>query len=158
MGLLWFRRSRGNAKQPDPVDLPSADPPLDAPAAPRQLAAPLRIRGLLLLNLKPTDGAADIEYAPPLGSRARVTETIRDIVPGIRFTEALGELKSESHSITLDLGSQDPVHAIVAEAEGDPGIELLRVLLERTRWRAYVPRTGVFIEPDAIDIFALPDL
>jgi hypothetical protein len=157
MGLLWFRKSRGSAKHPDPVSQPVVDS-VEAAAVSRQLPAPLRIRGLLLLTLKPTDGAADIERAPCLGSRERVIEMIREIMPGIGFAEGVGKLESEGHRLTLDLGPHDPVHAIVAEAEGDPGIELLRALLERTRWRAYVPRTGVFIEPDAIEIFALPDL
>jgi hypothetical protein len=34
---------------------------------------------------------------------------------------------------------------------------MLRSLLERQGWRAYAPRAGVFIEPDALDLFALPD-
>ena len=42
-------------------------------------------------------------------------------------------------------------------AEGDEGVELLRTILERERWRVYAPRAGVFIEPDGLDLFALPD-
>ncbi len=57
----------------------------------------------------------------------------------------------------LDIGSHTQVHAAVASAEGDTAIELLRSVLEREGWRAYAPRAGVFIEPDALDLFALPD-
>jgi hypothetical protein len=128
------------------------------PAEPvRQARAPLSIRGLLLINLKPSDGAAEIETAPPLGSRADVIGTIRSVVPNIAFSDGRGELNATDHRMTIDLGAHDPVHAAVVAAEGDSGIELLRALLERARWRAYAPRAGVFFEPDALDLFALPD-
>jgi hypothetical protein len=29
--------------------------------------------------------------------------------------------------------------------------------MQRARWRAYVPKAGVFVEPDALDLFALTD-
>jgi hypothetical protein len=45
----------------------------------------------------------------------------------------------------------------VAAVEGDTGLELLRTLLQHQGWRAYAPKAGVFIEPDALDLFALPD-
>jgi hypothetical protein len=45
----------------------------------------------------------------------------------------------------------------VASAEGETALELLRSVLERERWRAYAPKAGVFIEPDALYLFALPD-
>jgi hypothetical protein len=149
MGLSWFRRSRRNdAKQASAVDMPALS---------RQARAPLRIRGLLVLNLQPADGIAQIETAPPLGSRAGVIDAIAAVVPGIRFTDGHGELAGEGHHVTLDLGAGDPVHALVAAAEGDGGIEMLIALLRQTGWRAYAPRAGVFIEPDALDLFALPD-
>jgi hypothetical protein len=151
MGLSWFRRSRRNDAKPKP------EPAAEMPVSSRQVRAPLRIRGLLLLNLQPADGTAHIETAPPLGSRARVIGAIEAVVPGIRFTDGHGELTGEGHHVTLDLGADDPVHALVAAAEGDGGLEILIALLRETGWRAYAPRSGVFIEPDALDLFALPD-
>jgi hypothetical protein len=151
MSLLWFRRSRRSGDKPD------AAPAENAAAAPPQGRVPLRIRNLLLLNLQPDDGAAQIETAPPLGGRAAVVGAIRNAIPGIEFADARGELSREDGRVAIDLGPHDPVHAAVAEAEGDSGIELLRSLLEQCRWRAYAPKAGVFIAPDALDLFALPD-
>ena len=154
MSLLWFRRSRRS--EPKAPKHAGETPPTTAEPV-RQARAPLHIRGLLLINLKPGDGAAEIESAPPLGRRSDVIGTIRSVVPGMAFTEGRGTLQAPDHQLTIDLGAHDPVHAAVVAAEGDSGIELLRALLERARWRAYAPRAGVFIEPDALDLFALPD-
>jgi len=60
-----------------------------------------------------------------------------------------GELSGADYRLSLDLGRHPQVHAAVAAAEGDAGIEMLRALLERGGWRAYAPRANVFIEPDA---------
>jgi hypothetical protein len=150
MSLLWFRRSRRTQAKEQPEAVSTAAEPV------RQARAALQIRGLLLVNLKPSQGAAEIETAPPLGSRAEVIGTIRSIAPDIDFANGRGELSATDHKVTIDLGDHDPVHAAVVAAEGDSGIEVLRALLERARWRAYAPRAGVFIEPDALDLFALP--
>ena len=149
MGLLWFGRSRrGETKR----DARPAEP-----AAPRR-SIPLRLRGVLLLNLKPADGLGQIEQAPPLGARSAVLDAVRAVVPGFAVDAAgRGELVGSDYRVALDLGPSDPVHTAVAEADGDTGVELLRSLLVAQRWRAYAPRAGVFIEPDALDLFALPD-
>jgi hypothetical protein len=151
MGLLWFRRSRGKDASPEPEVQPQ-------PAATHQARVPLRLRGLLLLNLKPTDGLDQIETAPALGPKDEVINALQSWVPGIAFDEnGKGEVAGRDHRLTLDIGRHPEVHAAVASAEGDEGIELLRSVLEREGWRAYAPRAGVFIEPDALDLFALPD-
>jgi hypothetical protein len=150
----WFRRSRENDPPPEAIPDGAAGPP--AQARPRQQRPPLHIRNLLLLNLRPQDGIEQIETAPPLGSRAAVVGTIHAVAPGIRFDGDRGELAGEDFRITIDLGAEDPVRAAVAAADGDAGIEILRALLERSRWRAYAPKSGVFIGADAIDLFALP--
>jgi hypothetical protein len=152
MGLLWFRRSRTKDAKSEPApDLP--------PAAPvRQARVPLRLGGLLLLNLRPDDGIDQIETAPPLGDRAGVIDAVQTVVPGISFgVDGKGEVVSSDHRVKIDLGRDSMVHAAVASVEGDMGIELLRSLLERQGWRAYAPKAGVFIEPDALDLFALSD-
>ena len=150
MGLLWFRRSRGKGTKPEP----------DAQAeAPRfQERVPLKLRGLLLLKLKAGDGLGQIETAPPLGPREDVIRALQDWIPGISFDpQGKGEVSAADHRLALDIGSQPQVHAAVVSAEGENAIELLRSVLEREGWRAYAPRAGVFIEPDALDLFALPD-
>jgi hypothetical protein len=157
MALLWFRRSRRAAADASANTEPSAPERQDAapPAPPR---APARIRGLLLLNLQPTDGTAQIETAPPLGRREAVVRAVQAAVPGLTVDAAgRGELAASDHRLALDLGPHDPVHAVVASAEGDTAIDLLRTLVQKQGWRAYAARAGVFIEPDALELFALPD-
>ena len=150
MGLLWFRRSRGKETKQE-AEAPRA-------AAPPQSRLPLKVRGLLLLKLKPTDGIDQIEKAPPLGSRDEVITALRGRVPGIVFdAEGRGELSGTDHRLAFDLGRHQDVHAVIAEAEGDAAIELLRGVIQREGWRVYAPKAGVFIEPAALDLFALPE-
>lgn len=149
MSLLWFRRSR----RPEPKE----EAPVETAAAPRQERAPLRVRGLLLLNLQPSDGTDRIENAPPLGSRLLVVSTIQAAIPGMQFQDGRGELSGSDHRFTIDLGPHDPVQAAVATAEGSAGVGMLEDLLRRAGWRAYAARAGVFIEPDGLDMFALED-
>ena len=153
MALKWFRRG----KQTEPAAPLDDQRPAPHASGPRQMRVPLRIRGLLLLNLQPSDGTAQIEAAPPLGSRDAVMRAVEAAAPGIRFSNGRGELRGDDHALAIDLGGDDPVRAAVASAEGDAGVEMLRTLLERARWRAYAAKAGVFIEPDALDLFALPD-
>ena len=149
MGLLWFRRSRGKETKQDPEA---------QPAAPVQPRMPLKLRGLLLLKLKPTDGLDQIENAPPLGSRDDVVTVLQGWIPGIVFdADGKGEVSSDDHRLAIDIGRHREVYAAVVSAEGDTAIELLRSVLEREGWRVYAPKAGVFIEPDALDLFALPD-
>ena len=75
MGLLWFRRSRGKETKPEP------EVQAEAPQRSR-LRVPLKLRGLLLLKLKPGDGLDQIEKAPPLGPREDVIRALQDWIPG----------------------------------------------------------------------------
>jgi len=153
MGLLWFRKSRNkDAKQ-------QAAPAPEPPAAPaRQPRVDLRLRGLLLLNLQASDGIDQIETAPPLGDRATVIDAIAADAPGMSFgADGKGEVAGTNYRVAIDIGRGDMVHAAVAAVDGDAGVESLRRILENQRWRAYAPKAGVFIEPDALDLFALPD-
>jgi hypothetical protein len=153
MSLLWFRRGR----KPGDRD-PAHEPAAGSGGARRQVPPPLRIRGLLLLNLAPSEGRAEIETAPPIGPRHAVIDAILAIAPGIRFDDrGRGELAGDGHRLHLELGQEDPVAAVVATAEGGPGVEMLRTLMETHRWRGYAPRIGRFIDPDGLDFFALPD-
>ena len=152
MGLLWFGRSKRKAAERER----EAEAEPIAPA--KQARVPVRLRGLLLLNLEPADGPERIETAPPLGRRSEVIEAIRDAIPGIAFDErGRGEMAADDHRVSIDLGREDPVATAVVNAEGDEGLERLRAIVERQRWRVYAPRAGVFIEPDGLDLFALPD-
>jgi hypothetical protein len=150
MGLLWFRRSK--AKEVEQVA------PRPAPAAPPRARVPLRVRGLLLLNLKPNDGLQQIETAPPLGRRDEVIAILQSVAPGITFDAGgRGELREHDYRLIIDLGHGPLVHTAVVAAEGDGAVDLLRWVMERAGWRAYVPKAGVFVEPDALDLFGLAD-
>jgi hypothetical protein len=150
MALLWFRRSK--AKDVEHVA------PAPAPAAPPRPRVPLRVRGLLLLNLRPNDGVDQIETAPPLGRRDQVMAALQNAVPGMRFdADGRGELSEHDYRLMIDLGRGAVAHTAVVAAEGDAAVDLLRTIMERARWRAYVPKAGVFVEPDALDLFALTD-
>ena len=151
MSLLWFRRSRANDQAQQ------APPEPQAPARTPRGAVTRRVEGLLLLNLQPTDGPEQIETAPPLGKRDLLIAAVQALVPGIRFDAAgRGELVAGDHRVTVDLGPGDPVHAAVAAAEGDTGIELIRTVLHSQGWRAYVPKAGIYVAPDALDLFVRP--
>jgi hypothetical protein len=161
MGLLWFRRSKAKQAPPAPEEPPA---PL-APALPSaqsgmstQTRLPLRLRGLLLLNLKPTDGLDEIENAPPLGRRDEVIMALQGVAPGMSFdADGRADYIERDYRLTIDLGRGNPVHTAVAAAEGDTAVELLRAVMEREGWRAYAPKAGVFVEPDALDLFGLSD-
>jgi hypothetical protein len=151
MGLLWFRRSK-------PKEAPQRPEPELPPVAPIQARVPLRLRGVLLLNLKPTDGPEQIEKAPPLGRKDEVVMALHGVAPGMTFdANGKGELIERDHRLTVDIGTANPVPAAVATAEGEAAVEILRMVMEREGWRAYVPKSGVFVEPDALDLFSLSD-
>ena len=161
MGLLWFRRSKAKQTPPAPEEPPaplaSAVPPAPSGMS-AQVRVPLRLRGLLLLNLKPTDGLDEIENAPPLGRRDEVIMALQGVAPGMSFdADGRADYVDRDYRLTIDLGRGNPVHTAVAAAEGDTAVELLRAVMEREGWRAYAPKAGVFVEPDALDLFGLSD-
>jgi hypothetical protein len=164
MGLLWFRRSKKETPpvaEAPPAETASVPPPGEPPpgAAPSgQVRVPLRLRGLLLLNLKPGDGLEQIENAPPLGRRDEVIMALQGVAPGMSFdADGKADYIEPDYRLTIDLGRGNPVHTAVAAAEGDTAVELLRAVMQREGWRAYAPKAGVFVEPDALDLFGLSD-
>jgi hypothetical protein len=87
-----------------------------------------------------------------------VIAALQALAPGIAFdAEGRADLRHHDYRLSIDLGRGNPVHAAVAAAEGDTAVDLLRLLMERKGWRAYVPKAGVFVEPDALDLFGLSD-
>ena len=123
-------------------------PPTDAPVVTRPVdAEPVQLRGLLLVNLAPGAGVADIEYAPPLGNRGEVMEQITAAIEGIQFdARGRGTLRVPEVAAIIDIGRCEIVSTAIAGADGARGAAAIRQLLAATGWRAYVPVKGEFYE------------
>jgi hypothetical protein len=118
--------------------------------------AQMRLPAIMLLNVPQRAGAADIESAPPLGPKAEVLARLREILPDLDV-DATGRSHhtGPDHSVRLDLGAREVVHTIVIEAGGEAGVSLVRWLLETTGWRAFVPKSGRFVEADGLEDIAM---
>ena len=57
-------------------------------------------------------------------------------------------------SITLDIGAQETVATVVAEVHGQAGVALIKELLLMTGWRAFAPKTGLFVSTDDLESLA----
>jgi hypothetical protein len=104
---------------------------------PRPLSSAVSLPRLLLLALDVSAGPEAIESAPPLGSRAEVVEILRGVIP--------------DH---IDLGAADPVPTAVLEARGEAGVALVREVLLMTGWRAFAPKTGLFVSANDLEALA----
>jgi hypothetical protein len=138
--VVLFRKGRRTE-----LDLvPAAEPAL---ATEPVVTTPVRLRGLLLLNLAPGGNAADIEYAPPLGNRDEVIERIAQAIGGIQFdARGRGVLRVPEVAAIIDVGRAAIVSSATAGAEGAAGAAAIARLLAETGWRAYVPIEGRFLE------------
>jgi len=99
----------------------------------------------MLLNLEIAE-PGEIEYAPPLGHREDVVAQISGIL-GPVTDEGGGRYRTgaDDWSLTLDLGRDDPVWTVTADARGsEAALEALDRLGRETRWRVYVPKLGTF--------------
>jgi hypothetical protein len=133
--IVMFGKVRQMAK-PDP---PVEHQPIEG--------EPIRLRGLLLVNLAPGTGVADIEYAPPLGIRAEVIAQITDAIEGMQFdARGRGTLRVPEVTAIVDVGRCEIVSSAIAGADGARGAAAIRQLLAATGWRAYMPAKGHFYE------------
>lgn len=136
---------------------------VEQPAVPEEAFAPparltVRLPALMLLNVGATATAADIESAPPLGPREEVLARLKEIVPDLE-TDEQGRARhtGPDHTIDLDLGAGPDIHTVVVDAAGGTGISLVRWFLESTGWRAFAPKLGRFVEPDALESVAVTE-
>jgi len=128
-----------------------------APTAPpdtRPRATPVSLPRLLLLALDVSTGPEAIEGAPPLGSRAEVVEILRGVIPDLVVDHSRPVLARPDGSVLVDLGPRDPVPTAVLDARGEAGVALVRELLLMTGWRAFAPKTGLFVSADDLDALA----
>lgn len=152
VAVAWRRRAGVVPAVPavTSFDGPRTDPEgvseTPAPAMPRRLPP------VMLLNLEASAGTNDLEYAPAFGPRDEVKE---------RIAGALGPLSSAAGGreqvsgadwmLAFDLGREEHVWAITAEARGGDGsIGALETLSLETGWRLFVPRLGTFVESSAL--------
>jgi hypothetical protein len=134
----------------------SANPTPATAAARAQAGASLP--RLLLLSLDARSGPEAIEAAPPLGARQTVVEILRGVIPDLAAGPAARLLARPDGTLTFDLGTLDPVPTAVIDARGEAGVALVKEVLLMTGWRAFAPKTGLFVTIDELTaIGALAD-
>jgi hypothetical protein len=121
-------------------------PPLSVPAtfAAKVPATAPRLPKLLLLKLEVDATPENVENAPPLGSRRDVVEILSGVIQDLEMSKGT-VLARPDGSLILDLGPDDPVPAVVIDARGEAGVALVKEVLLMTGWRAFVPKTGLFV-------------
>ena len=138
---------------------PSSDPVESAPPPPVRSTPPSRptvsLPRLLLLSLDPAAGPEAIEAAPALGARRDVVAILRGVIPDLELDDR-GHVLSRSDSLRIDLGADDPVPTAVVDARGEAGAALVKEVLLMTGWRAFAPKTGLFVTID--DLTAIGEL
>ena len=145
VAFFWrSRRASPVAVAEDPAVLNVAADSGVAPHSPR-------IPPVMLLNLAPTSGPADVESAPPLGSRKDVLQRIKGILGHIGAApEGRVNLQGPNWALTLDVGREDPVWTVTIEARGDESADVLARLVRETGWRIFMPKLGRFVDPAAL--------
>ena len=127
-----------------PRPLVVATPHQPAPALSQWVLLPR----LLLLNLAVSAGPEAVEAAPPLGQREQVIEILRRAVPDLAVSADRRTLYRADNSLRIDLGAAEKVATTVIEARGEPGAALVKEILLVTGWRAFAPKTGLFVSGD----------
>jgi hypothetical protein len=180
VAALWPSRDRrsspeptAHATPPAPLPLPETDPmhasqfdpefafdelavARHAHAAPHAVAPKpnaVQLPHLLLLALDVSAGPEQIESAPPLGSRDEVTAILHGVIPDLEISGSPILVRSDG-SVRIDLGTRDPVPTAVLIANGEAGVVLVKEVLLMTGWRAFAPKTGLFISVDDLDALA----
>jgi hypothetical protein len=161
-GLLLFVLPFGSRWRQRPADQPAGNEDghrrLDGAAGAGPAPAGARTPRLLLLNVDRSAGPDAIERAPPLGGRQEVVEILRGVVPDLRTGSASHLLVRPDGSLTLDLGIHDPIPTVVMDARSEGGVALVKEILRMTGWRAFSPKTGLFVTADDLTaIEALTD-
>ncbi len=115
---------------------------------------PASLPRLLLLALDASSGPEAIEAAPPLGSRVEVVAMLRGVISDLAVDPTRVVLARPDGSVRVDLGPHDPVPTAVIEARGEAGAMLVKEVLIMTGWRAFAPKTGLFVSADDLQALA----
>jgi hypothetical protein len=146
--------------QSPPAPEPAGSVPVAEPSTRDILPAADRIRlpRVMLLRLGTSAGPDAIETAPPLGTKGDVTARLREVLPDLEIDQrGRGMHEGPDHAISVDLGPDETVHTAIIDARGETGIAAVRWVLETTGWRAFVPKAGRFVDPDAFDDLIIHD-
>jgi hypothetical protein len=154
--FLVFRRSEPTSDaKPRLARDPAAFNAFAVPRIPQPGGAPsVRLPRLLLLNLGVAAGPETVETAPPLGRRDEVIDILRGIVPDLAVGDGRRTLQRPDNSLRIDLGRSDSVATAVIEARGEAGATLVKEILLMTGWRAFAPKTGLFVSGDELAVIA----
>ena len=109
---------------------------------------------LLLLALDVSSGPEAIETAPALGSHAEVVAILCGVIPDLVIDQIHAVLARPDGSVRIALGPDDPVPTAVVEARGEAGVALVKEVLLMTGWRAFAPKTGLFVSADDLEALA----
>lgn len=152
-GAEWMAPTLFDAGGAGAESIATATPPPRPPAVSRAVLE-RRLPALMLLNLDASASAAELEYAPPLGSRQEVTARISAIIGPL--TEDGGRYigSGADWSLGFDLGAEQAeqhVWTATVDARGsDQAIDSLEKLVRETGWRLFVPKLGEFVETAAL--------
>ncbi len=124
------------------------------PTSPHAQSSAAALPRLLLLAIDVSSGPEAIESAPPLGSRADVAAMLRGVISDLSGDERQSVLSRPDGSVKVDLGRSDPVPTVVIEARGEAGVALVKEVLLMTGWRAFAPKTGLFVGADDLEALA----
>jgi hypothetical protein len=142
---------RGRSRSLAAPEHPPAVEPISVPAPVRQPDphSAVRLPRLLLLNLDVSSGPESIETAPALGVRRDVIAILCGAIPDL-VVDDTGRVLSREDSIRIDIGAGDPVPTAVVDARGEAGVALVKEVLLITGWRAFAPKTGLFVTVDEL--------
>jgi hypothetical protein len=126
------------------------------PQTPETTERPITVAlpALLLLNLDVSAGPDAIESAPPLGKRPDVVAILAGVIPDLHVDGSERRLARTDGSVKFDLGSGDTIATAVVEARGEAGVALVKEILLMTGWRAFAPKTGLFVSVEDLEALA----
>jgi len=137
-----------------PFNLDEDDRPPAAASRPVMATRGVSLPRLMLLAVDVSSGPEAIESAPPLGSRSEVEAILRGVIPDLSPGARPATLARPDGSVIVDIGAAESVATAVVEARGEAGVALVKEVLLMTGWRAFAPKTGLFVSADDLEALA----
>ena len=76
------------------------------------------------------------------------------VIPDLAVDRIHAVLVRPDGSVRIALGPDDPVATAVVDARGEAGVALVKEVLLMTGWRAFAPKTGLFVSADDLEALA----